>query len=477
MDSGSALITPGARVAGKYRVERVLKSGGMGIVVAAVHEGLGERVAIKFLQPGILAHPELVQRFMQEAKNSVRVKNDHAVRVYDVDQTDAGIPYLVMEMLEGRDLADVLAKEGAKPAAVAVDMVAEACEAIAEAHAAGIVHRDLKPANLFLARGRGGQTIVKVLDFGIAKMIRRDFDGDAAGITSSYAMMGTPAYMSPEQLRSSKDVDPRADIWSLGVLLHELMSGALPFAGESAAEVCAGIFRDKPKRLSDLRPEIPGALSAVVSKCLKKERDARYPDILSLVAALAPFGTSRSTEALENIRRRLRSDDTLPEASGLVAVQGYAGPARSVTPFDFARRARTTAAVRRGTIAAGALLLVVLGAVGTTRMLRTPAADLGSTGAPPVETVVVAAPPVTDVPHEATVVAEAPAERTVVPSDPAELVLSRTTASTVPAKAAHAAWTTPPKAPKSSPSVVADAGTTLTDVRKPAASELFDTIR
>ncbi len=279
-----APVLPGETFAGKYRVERVLGHGGMGIVVAARHLELEERVAVKFLLRK--DDPSAVERFMREARASAKVKSEHVCRVYDVGRLESGEPYLVMEYLDGLDLADKLrASKRLRVADVAGWMI-EACSALADAHALGIVHRDLKPANVFLARRSDETAVVKVLDFGISKI-----EG-AHGMTSTSAVMGTPVYMSPEQVASSKDVDHRTDIWSLGVIMYELVSGKQPFRGDSLIQLSVRI------READVEPLASGeaGFDAVVAKCLAKEPAERWSSVAELASALAPFagGASRA---------------------------------------------------------------------------------------------------------------------------------------------------------------------------------------
>jgi eukaryotic-like serine/threonine-protein kinase len=278
------MYEPGTVIAQKYWVERVLGEGGMGVVLAATHLQLGQRVALKFLRPAPSPDAGAVERFLREARAAVRLRSEHVCRVVDVGTVDAGTPYIVMEHLEGHDLASVLKKGGALPLAVAVDYVAQACLALAEAHVAGMVHRDLKPSNLFLTRRPEGTPLIKVMDFGIAKAHGR-MD---ARLTDSSAIMGSPAYMSPEQLRSAKDVDARADIWSLGVCLFELVTRARPFDADTLAEIAAKVTLDPP---APLPSTLPRAFSDIVMRCLSKRAERRFSDVGELARALAPFGS------------------------------------------------------------------------------------------------------------------------------------------------------------------------------------------
>jgi serine/threonine protein kinase len=229
-DTSPSVIT-GAMLAGKYRIEHVLGEGGMGVVVAATNEALRQRVAIKLLRSGALANAKALGRFEREARAAASLRSNHVARVLDVGKLEDGRPYMVMEYLEGQDLGDVIDRVGEMPVHEAVDYVLQACEAIAEAHAAGIIHRDLKPKNLFLSRTVDGRPLVKVLDFGISKM---EDAAEDMSLTRTTEIIGSPSYMSPEQLRASKGVDVRTDIWALGVILFELLTKKLPFQALTA---------------------------------------------------------------------------------------------------------------------------------------------------------------------------------------------------------------------------------------------------
>jgi len=283
-------------IAGKYQVERLIGMGGMGAVVAARHLELDERVAIKMLLPHLPATGEPAARFLREAKAAIRIKNEHVVRVLDVGRTETSSPYIVMEYLDGQDLGQLLERVGPLPVEDTIDYVMQACEAIAAAHALGIVHRDLKPANLFLAAASDGTAFVKVLDFGISKIAESE-SSQAPGLTSMATVMGTPCFMSPEQLRSTRDVDARADIWSMGAILHALMTGTPPYDGESNADVSAKIIRDAPTPLRQLRPDAPADLEAIVLRCLEKDPARRFADVASLAEALSRVTPRDSSKA------------------------------------------------------------------------------------------------------------------------------------------------------------------------------------
>jgi serine/threonine-protein kinase len=294
-------------LAGKFRIEQVLGVGGMGMVVSAMHLHLDERVAIKFLLPEALANAEAVARFGREARAAVKIKSEHVARVTDVGALETGAPYMVMELLRGQDLSVLLRERGALSVALAVQYVLQACEALAEAHAIGIVHRDLKPANLFLTARADGSPCVKVLDFGISKVSSKGGSRSDLGMTRTQAIMGSPLYMSPEQLASARDVDERTDIWAVGTVLYELLTGRVPFEAESMPQLCTLIALAEPAPPSSIRPEIPKALEQVVMRCLRKDRAQRYGNVALLAADLAVFAPDAGPRSAERISRVLSS--------------------------------------------------------------------------------------------------------------------------------------------------------------------------
>ncbi len=283
---------------GKYRVERLLGQGGMAYVVAAWHLHLEQRVAIKLLRPEVAEQGEVVERFLREARAASRLEGGHVTRVLDVDTLPGGPPFIVMEYLEGSDLAAVLRDRAPLPLPEVADWVRQACAGIAEAHALGIIHRDLKPANLFLARKRSGEAVVKVLDFGISKLL------EDTRITRAAVGMGSAEYMSPEQMRSAGDVDARTDLWSLGVTLYELCTGATPFHAESVAQVGAAVLTREPTPPQRLRPELPSGLEAVILRCLDKDPERRFASAVELGKALAPFAVTPPVEPVPGLRAR-----------------------------------------------------------------------------------------------------------------------------------------------------------------------------
>ena len=277
----------------------------MGVVVAAHHLQLDEKVALKFLLPAALKNPDAVARFVREARAAVKIKSEHVARVSDVGQLDGGSPYMVMEYLEGVDLAAWLKQRGPMAVEQAVEFVLQACEAIAEAHALGIVHRDLKPANLFCVRRADGLLSVKVLDFGISKLIVPG--GEKQEMTRTSVVLGSPLYMSPEQVVSSKGVDPRTDLWSLGVILFELVSGRVPFEAEAVTELVVKIATCPPLALRAFHQDLPPGFEPLVMRCLEKERERRFQNVAELAIALCQYGPGRAKGSVERILRTMQA--------------------------------------------------------------------------------------------------------------------------------------------------------------------------
>ena len=296
----SPSVTSGMLLAGKYRVERLLGEGGMGVVLAATNEALRQKVAIKLLRSGALANAKALGRFEREARAAASLRSEHVARVLDVGKLEDGRPYMVMEYLEGRDLGDVIDQGPHLAPGEAVDYVLQACEAIAEAHAAGIIHRDLKPRNLFLATTVDGRPLVKVLDFGISKT---EDSAEDMSLTRTTEIIGSPSYMSPEQLRASKEVDVRTDIWALGVILYELLSKKVPFQAITVTELVAVVLMEPTPEIRAVRPDVPEGLAYAINRCLAKRREDRFASINELVGAIAPFGSGAVAGMAERVSR------------------------------------------------------------------------------------------------------------------------------------------------------------------------------
>ncbi len=296
-------IRPGDLVGGKYRVDRKLGAGGMGVVFAATQLVLERPVALKFLLPEVLARPGLITRFSREARAAAQLQSEHVARVLDVGTLESGAPYIVMEYLEGADFASIIAARGALPPDEAVGYLLQSCEAVAEAHALGIVHRDLKPGNLFLANRTSGPPVVKVLDFGLSKFADRNEEN----VTSESSILGSPLYMSPEQLMSASTADARSDLWSLGVVLYELLTAHAPFQYERIAGLVTAILQKPPVPMDQWREGIPLALQAVVATCLEKDPALRCPTVAHFARALAPFGPPAAARSVERVTHLLRT--------------------------------------------------------------------------------------------------------------------------------------------------------------------------
>ncbi len=336
-------------IAEKYRVEERIGIGGMGAVVAARHLELGARVAIKLLLPDSARDPESVRRFSAEARAMFNLKSEHVAKVQDVGKLRNGRPYMVMEYLVGSDLATTLRAGTLAPREV-VHLVLQACEAVAEAHSLGIIHRDIKPQNLFLAKRVDGSACIKVLDFGISKVPAQS--GEHMSITHSSAVMGTPLYMSPEQLHSTADVDARSDIWALGVVLYELLTGRTPYEAPSAPALYAKMLSTPAIPPAQLYPEISEGLSLCVMRCLAVDRTKRYASVADLATALEPFapeGMSGAGVRLHAVHER-NTERRLPAA--------LAPPAAGSPPATIATWEGTTKRRRKTAVAA------VIGGVG-----------------------------------------------------------------------------------------------------------------
>ena len=454
MHATEAAVEAPPTLRGKYLLEDRLGEGGMAVVWRARHLLVERVVAIKMLRPEVARMPNVPQRFMQEARAAWLIDHPNVVSVLDVDVDDDGTPFIVQELLDGEDLEAHLARRGPLSPAELVALVAPALDALAAAHARGVVHRDLKPSNVFLARTARGLS-PKLLDFGISRIATDD-----ARMTSTGVVMGTPAYMAPEQIHSPKKVDARADLWAFGVMCYELLSGALPFESESSGELLVKICTTEPRPLRDVAPAVPAALESLVMGCLRRDPAARPASAESLlrslralesggalVAAARDLATAATAighrpelpagvaeTAIEQVARRSllpavpandapandardpREVSTRPDGSAPAAALAAAPPA----PADVPAPARGP----RRALAAALLALCAAGAVFATRAARTPApppavtptpiapvAPRASAPAPPAPPIVVPGAPAAPSTPEAASVPAAPASR------------------------------------------------------------------
>ena len=409
-------VAVGDLISGKYLVEGVLGSGGMAFVVAARHIDLDQTFALKFLNAEFIGNKAIVARFMREAKAACKIRNEHVAHVHDVGFHD-GAPFLVMEHLVGDDLATVLARQGPLPIQTAVEYAIQACDALAAAHAFGFVHRDVKPENLFLL-DRAGPPTIKLLDFGISKAVVVD---EGVSKLTGRLTLGTPRYMSPEQIRSTTMADHGSDLWSLGAVLYELLTGSVAFPGESVPELCAAVLELEPTPVRDLRPDVPVALCDVVSKCLEKEPANRWANVAELAQALLPFAPSRSVVSAERSSSCMRVGSAAPppefqegavsSVAGL-SVEVRTPPATLTLPVALGARAPKRATRPWRGVAIVALAMIGVGAMtfyGSRRMATTAAPAIAP---PPAET------PFRSAPATAVQIAERPAARAVVEATP-----------------------------------------------------------
>ena len=306
-------VEPGTLLCGKYRVVRTLGRGGMGVVVEAFHLELQVPVAIKVLLPDFMAYAEAATRFQREARAVTRLTSQHVARVIDVDTLPSGEPFIVMEHLKGQDLA----ARGREPMPLsvgeAIDIFVQACDAIADAHANGIVHRDIKPANVFLATRSNGEPIVKVLDFGVSKVLSGSTS--EVSLTQTTTILGSALYMSPEQMRSAKNVDARTDIYALGACLYEMLARRPPYVASSFPELCAMVYSGPPMSITEWSPDVSSGLAKVIEKSLAHEADARYASVAELVHAIAPFAEEETRARIEAILKQHAPHLAMPPPS------------------------------------------------------------------------------------------------------------------------------------------------------------------
>jgi eukaryotic-like serine/threonine-protein kinase len=384
----NAPVSVGDVLAGRYRTERLLGMGNMGVVVEATHLGLNHRVALKFLLAHRATHQALHERFLREARAASSLRSQHVTRVSDVGTLHSGAPYLVMELLEGCDLDAVLEQRGRLPVAEAVEYVLQACEAVGEAHREGIIHRDLKPANLFLTTNADGSPCVKVLDFGVSKILGEGH----LKLTAEGQCVGSPLYMSPEQMQA-KDVDARSDLWALGVILYELVTGKTPFDAETMLVLSTNVLLKPPRPLGDYLPDAPRGFESVLHKCLEKRPDRRWPDVAAFAAALVPFAPPRAAPYAARVAAvlgqpvdpslstRVLPPEVATARTAEPAANGRAPKAAATTSGGAVSHAAIPAERRRGPIvvaAGAALVALVLGSAGVMRWRTGVAATPGS---------------------------------------------------------------------------------------------------
>jgi serine/threonine protein kinase len=385
--------TPGEILAGKYRIEAVIGVGGMGRVVKAHHLYLQQPVAIKILLPQMVESQSTVARFLREAQSTVKLRSEHIARVIDVGTMSDNTPFIVMEFLEGFDLNQILRHHGPQMAQPVVDLILQACEGLAEAHSVGIIHRDIKPSNFFITRRPDGSNLLKILDFGISKT-----PAELTELTGTQTVVGTPTYMAPEQMRTARSTDPRSDIWSMGVVMYQMLAGRPPFEAETYAELVMKVGLEPP---SPLHVALPAGLDSIVMRCLEKDPKNRIQSVGELARMIAPYASDplsaqqsaeRSTRILTgNARNSNLSLSSVSVGSGGMGLT----PAPALTPHSWNRTGGSSvggAAGQMGTkvtrsnrslvIAGVATLIVAAGAGGFVIANNMGKSEISHVGAP-----------------------------------------------------------------------------------------------
>lgn len=473
-------IRVGDLLAGKYRVERLHRRGALGLTLEALHTQLGQRVAVRLLAADPKAHPEAAARFLHGARLAVQYQNEHTARIVDVGSLGSGAPYIVTELLAGSDLRRVLRVRDSLPVPEAVDYILQACEGLADAHAHNVVHRNMKPTNLFLTR-RDGQRRIAVLDFGVSEDPLSDI---AINLGSTLGAVSALTYLAPEQIRQPATVDGRADIWALGAILYEMLTGCLLHDAQTTPELLAMIVADAPTPVSHLRPEISAELEAVVLRAVAKDREARYSSLAEMAEALSPFASEEGAEAVVRIgkalgRRAATVPPPLPGAPRSRAIVHVARPPQASVALATPRgRGRWAELALTGAALAAA------GAIGVFAAVHTMERALADALAP--RTVVADLSPALPAPQPVAAaiqaVAVAPASSTV-PSPSAPVATAAATpvvATTLTVPAVHPAVparasvnsTPAPKPPATERAVIADAKPIAS--RPPSGAGLFD---
>jgi eukaryotic-like serine/threonine-protein kinase len=357
-------VQSGQVVGGRYRIDDIIGAGAMGFVVSAWHLELDQAVALKVLNPDVFEKEEALQRFRREVRAAARIRSEHVCRVNDVGTLDTGEPFMVMELLHGNNLEEELHRRRVLPVEEAIRYMLEAVEAVAEAHAAGIIHRDLKPANLFVARRADRSRLIKVLDFGISKSMADSQKSDMS-LTKTGVIIGSPLYMSPEQMRSTKDADVRSDVWSLGAILFQLITGRPPYMGETIPELCSQLFSADAPPVStvSLTQGLPPALDVVVARALARDPARRYQSVADFGEALLDFAPPQSRVHVERARRVL-STDSEPPGSMYPARTQPGAPTIIEASVSNVAPGRTTARPRSRKLAAVLLVIGVCLGVG-----------------------------------------------------------------------------------------------------------------
>jgi eukaryotic-like serine/threonine-protein kinase len=301
----SVALAPGDRIGDRYIFERKLAEGGMAYIVVA--RDTDELVAIKLLKPHAFEQEDGVARFAKEAKATALIDSEHCIKVITVGQDHKLGPFVVMELLDGMDLRHIIDQRGAQPTASVAEIAIQVCDALSAAHSIGIVHRDIKPENIFVVQEAAGPS-ARVLDFGISKGALTGYVMNTdISLVNTQALLGSPVYMAPEQMRSTSEVDARADIWSLGISMYEAVTGIPPWHSESVTAQCAMVLEKECPPANVVNPNVPAEFSALILWCLQKDREQRPRDVGELARALLAFAPPRAGSCVQTIVGRMQS--------------------------------------------------------------------------------------------------------------------------------------------------------------------------
>jgi serine/threonine-protein kinase len=357
-------LKEGTVIDGKYRVDDVLGRGAMGVVVAATHQELREKVALKFLYVRADNGSDFRARFRREAQVSAKLKNEHITRVIDIGTWREHALFMVMEHLTGTDLRKVTRNFGALPVDRAIDYIIQVCEGMAEAHAHGIIHRDLKPSNLFVTKRADGTDLIKILDFGISKWSAQE--GELDDLTQTGVVLGSPKYMSPEQLFGSGAVDVRADVWSIGAIFYELLVGHPPFDFPTLTRICAELSSTRPPaNMREQRPDLPEALDEVVLRALERDRDGRIANVADLAGAIleaveSPFAAAVKAKLQATLDAATGREFLGTTTGSLALSSGAFGSMSSAPGGATSSQARAAAAAGRASKVRATLIVLFL---------------------------------------------------------------------------------------------------------------------
>lgn len=324
-------LAPGTIVAGRFQVESKLGEGGMGAVYRATNIATGRWVALKAMHPEYAIKKDVVRRFMREAKAATAIRHPNVIEILDVVEAEGGEPVMVMELLDGEPLDAYLERQGPLPLGEVARIMTPVVSAVGAAHGLGIIHRDLKPENIYLAKGPDGKRLPKVLDFGIAKVLDPNQINELAtksGATRTGSMLGTPHYMSIEQACGEKDIDHRTDIWSLGIILYNMLSGHRPYDGENYGQILRALMTTTPAPIETLVPGLPSDVAVMVNRCTARTRDERPQDLREVYSLLSRYTDDTTVRAPSLVagppmsREDMMSGATLEAASVYVSKPG-----------------------------------------------------------------------------------------------------------------------------------------------------------